>query len=36
VLDIEERAHVSAPIDIRGSLDLAEFAERDEGVDTVE
>jgi hypothetical protein len=36
VLDIEERAHVSVPIDIRGSLDLAEFAERDEGVDTVE
>jgi hypothetical protein len=36
VLDIEERAHVSAPIDIRGSLDLAEFSERDEGVDAVE
>jgi hypothetical protein len=36
VLDIEERAHVSAPIDIRGSLDLAELSERDEGVDTVE
>ena len=36
VLDIEERAHVSTPIDIRGSLDLAEFSEGDEGLDTVE
>jgi hypothetical protein len=36
VLDIEERAHVSSAIDIRGSLDLAEFLEGDEGVDSVE
>ncbi len=36
VLDIEERAHVSSAIDIRGSLDLAEFSEGDEALDTVE
>jgi hypothetical protein len=36
VLDIEERAHVAAVVDIRGSLDLAEFSEGDEGLDTVE
>jgi hypothetical protein len=36
VLDIEERAHVSSVVDIRGSLDLTEFLEGDEGVDSVE
>jgi hypothetical protein len=36
VLDIEERAHVSLAVDIRGSLDLTEFLEGDEGVDSVE
>jgi hypothetical protein len=36
VLDIEERAHVSTAVDIRGSLDLSEFSEGEEGLDTVE
>jgi hypothetical protein len=36
VLNIEERAHVSSVIDIRGSLALSNFAERDDGLDYVQ
>ena len=36
VIDIEERAHVNAAIDIRGSLCLAHFSEKDDDLDYVE
>jgi hypothetical protein len=36
VLSIEERAHVNAAIDIRGSLCLTHFLEGDDGLDYVE
>jgi hypothetical protein len=36
VISIEERAHVNATIDIRGSLCLARFSEEDDGLDYVE
>ena len=36
VINIEERAHVNAAIDIRGSLCLADFSEKDDDLDYVE
>ena len=36
VINIEERAHVNAAIDIRGSLCLAHFSEKDDDLDYVE
>ena len=36
VINIEERAHVNAAIDIRGSLCLAHFSEKDGELDYVE
>ena len=36
VISIEERAHVNAAIDIRGSLCLTRFSERDDDLDYVE